>query len=65
MRADPLFNCQACVVDIDSRSEIVTAHKGVSVLPPTVTNHTEADRTFCVFRSRQCASKNCLSSVLG
>ena len=46
MRADPLFNCQACVVDDDSLSEIVTGEEEVSVLKPAVTNNTEADKTF-------------------
>ena len=41
VRTDPLFNCQAYVVDADFHSEIVAAHEEVSILPPTVANHTE------------------------
>ena len=53
MRADPLFNWQDCVVDDDSLSGIVTDEGEVSALPPAVTNHTEADKTFYVFCSKQ------------
>ena len=53
VRADPLFNCQACVVHVDFHLEIVAPCKEVSILLPTVANHTETDGTFYVFRSRQ------------
>ena len=53
VRADSVFNCQACVIDVDFHVGIVAGHKEVPVLPPTVANHTEADGTFYVFRSRQ------------
>ena len=46
VRADPLFNCQACFADDNCFSEIITDLEEVPVLPPIVTNISEADETF-------------------
>ena len=41
VRADPLFNCQPCVDDNNSISEITADEDEVSILPPMVTVKTE------------------------
>ena len=64
MRADPLFNCQAFVVDDDSLSEIVTDQEEVSVLQPAVTNNTEANKIFSLCSDLNQEQLKLLSAVL-
>ena len=64
MRADPLFNCQACVVDDNSFSEAITDSEEVPVLPPTVINISEADETFSLCSDLNSQQIKLLSAVL-
>ena len=64
MTADPLFNCQACVVDDYFHSEIVTDQEEVSVLLPTVNNISEADKTFSLCSDLNNEQIKLLSAVL-
>ena len=64
MRADPLFHCQACVVDDNSFSETVTDSEEVPVLPSTVINISEADETFSLCSDLNSQQIKLLSAVL-
>ena len=64
VRADPLFNCQACIVDDNPFSEIITDSEEVSVLPPTVSNISEADKAFSLCSDLSNQQIKLLSAVL-
>ena len=63
IRADPLFNCQTCVVDNDSFPEIVAEPDEVSILPPTVTDDAESVETYSLCPNLDSKQIKLLSAV--
>ena len=64
VRADTLFNCQTCVVDNDSITEIAADEDEVSILPPIVTVKTEAVENYSLCSDLDAEQVKIQSAVL-